>query len=272
MIVKHRILRIAPMIFVVTSCAKAQGLSPDGGGGGGSADSGTPPDASCGDFCDQDGDGVVDGGDQCPNTAAGAVVNNVGCADSQLTWTLEPIFPPFGLTWTPTGDLGRAGGLTWTYVNIQRKDLFHIDWIICDDPALPCGLSLDGPIDVAAENWLFSSIDSDPANGKLVFSNATHILLADTTTPALIGRLTITIVDASDVPIHFADVTALGVTARMGTYGAEIKGTGFKVVALAEVQDVMPTWTPYMDYYDAAATPIAGGGATTSFGGSFYDK
>jgi hypothetical protein len=268
--VKHLILRIAPVIFVV-ACAKAQNGIPDSGGGA-LPDSGPAPDASCGDFCDQDGDGVVDGGDQCPNTATGATVNNVGCADSQLTWTLEPTFPPYDLAWTPTGDLGRAGGLTWTYVNIQRKDLFHIDWIICDDPATPCGLSLDGPIDVPAENWVFDSIDSDPANGKLVFTNATHILLADTTTPALIGRLTITIVDGSDLPIHFADVATLGVTARTGTYGAEITGTSFKVIALAEVQDVMPTWTPYMDYYDAASTPVAGGGATTSFGGYFYDK
>ena len=159
-----------------------------------------------------------------------------------------------------------------SYVNIQRKDLFHIDWIICDDPAEPCGLSLDGPIDVPAENWTFDSIDSDPTNGKLIFTNATHILLADMTSPALIGRLTITIVDGSDVPIHFADVATLGVTARMGTYGAEIMGTSFKVVALEEVQDMMPTWTPYMDYYDAASTPVAGGSATTSFGGYFYDK
>ncbi|MEO8841027.1 MAG: hypothetical protein ABI591_26605 [Kofleriaceae bacterium] len=260
------------MIVVVASCAKAQNGTPDGGGGG-PTDSGPAPDASCGDHCDHDGDGVVDGSDQCPDTATGAMVNHVGCADSQLTSTLEPLFPPYGLTWTSGGDLGRAGGLTWTYVNIDRKDLFHIDWIVCDDPATPCGLSLDGPIDVPAENWLFSSIDSDPANGKLVYSNATHILLADATTPALVGRLTITIVDGSDVPIHFADVTALGVTtARSGTYGAEITGTAFKVVALVEVQDVSMTWTPYMDYYDAASTPVAGGGTATSFGGSFYDK
>lgn len=270
MSLKNRIFRIAPTIFIVASCAKAQAVSPDGR----SEDSSGPTaDASCGDFCDRDGDGVVDGTDQCPNTPLGEVVNHVGCADSQLTATLEPTFPPYGLTWTPVGNLGRAGGTTWTYVNIQRKDLFHIDWIVCDDPATPCGLSLDGPIDAPSESWQFSSIDSDLANGKLVFLDTTHILLADTTTPALNGRLTLTIVDASDAAIHFADVATLGVTARTGTYGAEITGTGFKVVALAEVQDtVTPTWTPYMDYYDAAQTPVAGGGASTSFGGSFYDK
>ncbi len=259
--------RLVLTILVVASCAKAQNGITD------ASDPGPTADASCGDHCDHDGDGVVDGTDKCPDTATGATVNHDGCSDSQLTSTLEPSFPPYGLTWTSAGDLGRAGGLTWTYINIERTDLFHIDWIICDDPATPCGLSLDGPIDVAAENWQFSSIDSDPANGKLVFSNATHILLADTTMPALIGRLTMTIVDGSDVPIHFADVTALGVTtARTGTYGAEIMGTSFKVVALAEVQATAPTWTPYMDYYDAASTPVTGGGATTSYGGSFYDK
>ena len=60
---------------------------------------------------------------------------------------------------------------------------------------------------------------------------------------------------------------------RAGQYGAEIKGTGYTVTALAEVQD--PTslaWVPSTDYYDAAATPMAGGGVTTSFGASFYAK
>ena len=142
---------LAATIAIATGCAKAGEAPPDGAPG-----PGPTADASCGDLCDQDGDGVVDGTDQCPNTPHGAVVNDVGCADSQLTATLDPTFPPYGLTWTPTGDLGRAGGLTWTYVGIQRMDLFHIYWIICDDPATPCGLSLDGPIDDPAESWQFS--------------------------------------------------------------------------------------------------------------------
>jgi hypothetical protein len=263
------ILGIAPTIFIVIGCAKAQPAGPGSGG-----DDVVPsPDASCGNLCDQDNDGVVDGSDQCPDTPMGAMVNMVGCADSQLTATLEPTFPPYGLTWTPTGDLGRAGGLTWTYTGIQRKDLFHIDWIVCDDPATPCGVSLDGPIDVPAENWAFSGADSNLPAGKLVFTNTTHILLADSTTPTLTGRLTLTIVDSSDAPIHFADMATLGVTGRMGMYGAEITGTGFKVVALVEVQDAVTSpFTPYLDYYDAAPTPTAGGGVSTSFGGSFYDK
>ena len=141
-------------------------------------------------MCDHDHDGVVDGIDQCPNTTLGDPVNHVGCSDTQLTSTLQP-FPPFGLTWTPTGDLGRAGGLTWTYVGIERSDLFHIDWVVCDDPATPCGLSLDGAIDVAAEDWSFSAATSDLPNGKLAFINSTHIALADGTNPAIAGRLTV---------------------------------------------------------------------------------
>jgi hypothetical protein len=283
MILKNRVLGTTFAIFVATSCANGQAASSgsdvDGGSnldGGPKSDGSSPDGASCGTTCDSDGDGVVDGIDKCPKTPPKTVVNKVGCADSQLTPKLEPTFPPLGLTWTPTGDLGKAGGLTWTYTGIQRGDLFHIYWIVCDDPATPCGLSLDGPIDVPAENWVFSAPDSDLPNGKLVFTNTTGILLADTTTRPLSGRLTVTIVDASNAAIPFVDVGTLGVTARAGKYGAEIKGTGYKVVALAEVEDTLTsTWTPYMDYYDAAATPDkgdAGGNATTSFGGSFYDK
>jgi len=259
-----RILCAAPAIVAVVGCAKgatASDASPAG------------PDApvSCGELCDQDGDGVLDGSDQCPDTPAGEVVNQDGCADSQLTATLEPTFPPFGLGWTPTGDLGRAGGLTWTYTGIQRGDLFHIYWVVCDDPATPCGLSLDGPIDVAAEHWQFSATDSALPMGKLVFTNTTGILLADTSTLPLIGRLTVTIADGA-TPIPFAALATLDVTGRDGQYGAEIPGTGFVVVVLAEVQDTLTaTWTPYLDYYDAASTADPGS-VVTSFGGSFYSR
>ena len=266
MTAKHHILAIV----VAAGCAK--GGQPVEQGDPDAAGSGSSADASCGTMCDHDHDGVFDGNDQCPNTPMGEVVNHVGCSDSQVMWTLEPTFPPFGLTWTNMGTLGRPGGLTWTYAGIQRKDLFHIDWIICDDPADPCGLSLDGPIDVVGENWVFDSIDSMLPVGKLIFTNTTNILLAAATTPALTGRLTLTITDAADAPIPFASVTTLGVTARSGTYGAEIPGTGFKVVVLAEVKDATGPWTPYLDYYDAAPTPTAGGGVYVSFGGYFYDK
>jgi hypothetical protein len=258
-------------LVLMMSCAKGGapgvGNGPDGGNGSG----GDAP-TTCGELCDQDGDGVLDPSDDCPDTPQGAVVNHVGCADSQLTATLEPTFPSYGLTWTSAGDLGRAGGLTWTYTGIQRADLFHIDWTVCDDPGTPCGVSLDGPLD-ASENWQFSAAESNLPGGKLVFTNATHIALADATSPALTGRLTITMVDGSSVPVPFATMAALGVTARTATYGAEIMGTAFTVVALIEVEDnAAGPWTPYLDYYDAAPTPETGGISAVSFGGSFYDK
>jgi hypothetical protein len=259
--------RLLGILMFVVSCAKAATGTIDPDAGSGSAGS---ADASCGTMCDADQDGVFDAEDECANTPTGEIVNDVGCSDSQVTPTLVP-FPPFNLMWTPTGNLGRAGGLTWTYVNIERKDLFHIDWIVCDDPATPCGLSLDGAIDVAAENWQFNAAGSDLPSGKLVLTNTTRIALADATTPQLDGRLTITIVDAVATAIPFTTVAALGVTPRSGTHGAEIKGTAFTVVALAEVKPTASsTWTPYLDYYDAAPTPTAGAGVTTSFGASFY--
>ncbi len=268
------------MTLVAVACAKGStteevpdsGVTPTTDGGG------TKPDGSsggCDGPCDADGDGVADGTDKCPNTAPKAKVNKQGCAESQLTPKLDP-FPPYGLTWTPTGNLGRAGGLTWTYTGINRADLFHIYWVVCDDPATPCGLSLDGPVDVPGEKWTFSAPDSDLPKGKLGFVNTTGIKLANSTTTPLDGRLTITIVDESNAPIPFVDVTTPGIPARDGKFAAEIPGTGYKVVALAEVKDsTNNTWTPYLDYYDAAPTPDtgdAGGNVTTSFGASFYSK
>ena len=279
---------MAAAVIVALSCAQGQADSSDptgtggddgGGGGGDDGGGGTLPDgASCGTTCDADGDKVPDGTDKCPNTPPGVPVNKDGCADSQVPPKLEPKFPPLGLTWTPAGNLGRAGGLTWTYTGIQRADLFHVWWVVCDDPATPCGLSLDGPIDAATEKFAFSAADSDLTNGKLVFTNSVQVSLATdagNTTTTLGGRLTVTITDPTDVAIPFATVATLGVTnARLGQYGAEIKGTGYKVKALVEVMDGT-TWKPYADYYDAAATQNtgdAGGNATISFGASFYDK
>ncbi len=238
------------LLFAIASaCATGQSVNPDGGTGDGSIRSDAATDA--GKACD----GPCDAGPSTPK--------------------LNGQWPPYGLTWTESGNLGRAGGLIWTYTGIQRGSLLHIYWIVCDDPATPCGLSLDGPIDVPGEKWVVSTTDSDLPNGKLVFTNTTGILLADSTTRPLSGRLTMNIVDGSNAPIPFATVATLKVTARDGQYGAEIPGTGFKVTALMEVEDTITnTWTPYLDYYDAAQTPPtgdAGGNATVSYGGSFYD-
>lgn len=269
--VKSQTLRVVPLLFAALGAcanAKEQG-DPDGGGGGG--DGQGSADAGCGDLCDADHDGVVDSADQCPNSSSLVTVNDEGCAESQLPWTLQP-FPPFGLQWTPSGDPGRAGGLTWTYVNIERGDLFRIDWLICDDPATPCGISLDGPIETS-ERWFFNLSDTDLAGGRLSFTNSTRIALEDGSTPARAGRLTVTIVDGANVPIPFATIATLGVTPRDATYGAEITGTAFTVNVLTEIQDpISLTWTPSTDYYDAAPTPMTGGGVTSSFGGSFYAK
>jgi hypothetical protein len=271
------------LVFAASCATGETNEKPDGGFG---SDATTGGDGSIGDggkcegsTCDSDGDGVPDGSDKCPGTTKGAKVNKDGCADSQLTAKLNPTFPPYNLTWTNTGELGRAGGLTWTYTGIQRGDLFHIYWILCDDPAEPCGLSLDGPIDVPPEKWTYSASDSDLPNGKIVYTNSTNILLADSSKLPLNGRLTVTIVDANNAPIPFASVTTLGVTARDGKYGAEIMGTGYKVVAIGEVEDPASdaglVWTPYADYYDKAPTPDtgdAGGNIYVSYGGYFYDK
>jgi hypothetical protein len=245
-------------------CANASGGDPDGGPVGEDA-------PSCADTCDADGDGVLDGLDECPATPSGEDVNQVGCSDAQVMPTLEPDFPPFGLTWMSAGDLGRAGGLTWTYTGIDRGDRFHIYWVICDDPSTPCGVSLDGPIDAANERWQFSPLSALGA-GRLIFNGMPTIQLADTSTLSLSARLVLTIVDGAAAPVPIGAVAGLGVPARDGMYGAELTDPGFVVTAIIEVQDTGGQWVPYLDYYDAAPTPDPGGGTAVSFGGSFYSE
>jgi hypothetical protein len=259
---------VAGLALVAVGCGGGSGGDPDAGG----SDATVGPDGSCGSACDQDGDGVLDEDDQCPDTSAIGIVNDVGCNDAQVDPMLEDTFPPYGLTWTPAGDFGRAGGMTWTYTGIQRGDLFHIYWIVCDDPATLCGLSLDGPIDVAAENLVFSAADSDLPAGKLVLVFTTQITLFDSSVVPLNGRVTLNLADAADAPAPFADVGTLGVTARAATHGAIILGAGFKVTAIGEVDDGTSGWTPYLDYFDSAHKPDPFEPVTVSFGGWFYDE
>jgi hypothetical protein len=261
------------ILLGATGCANGGETSDTGpGSDGGSTHDGTVEGV---------GDGAVDGRGEGRRDARadgradrrpdGAGTKDAG-ADVPRVPKLDPTFPPYGLTFTPTGNPGRAGGLTWTYTGIHRAGLLHIYWIVCDDPATPCGLSLDGPITSSSE-WQFSAADSDLPSGSLVFTNSTAIMTADAGTVPLSGRLTLTIVDSTSTPIPFASVASLGVTARDGKYGAEITGTGFTVTALAEVEDtITSTWTPYLDYYDAAhSVPPDSGNAQVSFGASFYD-
>jgi hypothetical protein len=267
------VLGFAPALLLAAGCAKGH-ESFDAPAGPG-VDAAVTADASCAPNCDSDGDGVPDQNDQCPNTPKGQPVNQVGCADSQLTPVLNPNFPPYGLTFSPSGDPGRAGGLVWSYSGITRGDLFHIYWVVCDDPTTPCGMSLAGAIDTAAQ-WTLDITNTDLPNGKLVFTNMTHVVLADGTNPTLNGRQTITIIDpaSNNTAIPFANVITLMIPPRKAQFGAEITGTDFQVNVLTEIQDpASGTWTPYLDWYDNAHAPDdAGMAATYSLDGEFYDK
>ena len=266
------VLGVAPALALAAGCAKGK-VAGDGDGGL-PADAAVTADASCGQTCDSDGDGVPDPKDMCPMTPSGQPVNKVGCADSQLQGMLNPNFPPYGLTWSPAGDIGRAGGLTWMYSGINRGDLFHIWWLVCDDPTTPCGLSFNGPISPSQGEWTLSIPDTDLPNGKLVFTNTSPIVLANGTTPTINGRLTVAITDGSNVAVPFSNVAVLALKARAATYGAEITGTAFQVTVLAEAQDpTSGTWMPALDFFDQAHAPDdAGMPVYESFDGEFYDK
>jgi hypothetical protein len=228
-------------------------------------------DAAC-PSCDADDDGVIDENDECADTPAATEVNDEGCSDAQVDAVLQTSWPPYSLDWTPAGQMGLAGGMTWTYANIEPGDLFHIYWLPCDDPISKCGLSLDGPIDDPDEYWVFSAADSDLPGGKLVFTNTTQIFDPSSNPVPLTGRMTLTFVDALDATIAVQTVAALGVTARDATHGVEITGTGFEVTVLAEVKEAAGAYTPYQQYFDSAPKQDPHPSLTVSFGGSFYDE
>lgn len=271
MCARNHVVSMAIALLVSTGCATANE--------GGSADAALPgpvdaampsADAGCGDLCDADEDGVPDGIDECPGTPAGETVNQEGCAESQIIPTIVEEFPPFGLTWVDNGELGVTGGLTWTYTAIQRGDLFHIYWILCDDPATPCGVGLDGGLDTAEEYFQYSDADSDAVNGVLVFTSTPQIMLADGSTPTLNARLTVTVTDLNDAPQPGGDAVTLGVATRSGKAGVEITGTAFRVHMIAEIEDGA-VWTPYREYFDAAPTPD-GAQVIGSVSGFFYSE
>jgi len=73
----NHVLGTAPAIVLAVGCAKGQSVTDAPPGPIDSAAASV--DASCGDSCDQDGDGVPDKRDKCPNTPKGARVDTEGC-------------------------------------------------------------------------------------------------------------------------------------------------------------------------------------------------
>ena len=258
-----RIEHLALAMVAAAGCARGG----DGGGGGG----GETVDGSCGDQCDSDSDGVSTRWTSARTRRRARWSTAKGALTRSSRQSSSPTFPPYNLMWTSGGDIGRPGGLTWTYEGIQRGDLFHIYWIICDDPLQPCGISLDGPIDKPSESWKFSATDSDLPAGKVVFTNITAIALDGGSSQALDGRLTIR--SCPRRTSRFRSDRQRARRARAcGCLWRRDSGTGYKVAALIEVRDTSGTWTPYLDYYDAAPTPMMGGSTSVSFGASFYSK
>jgi hypothetical protein len=234
----------------------------------GAVGSGTAPDS--------DGDGVPDALDACPGTPPGSAVNSAGCALSQTVAKVNPVFPPYGLTFAESGSSGRVGGLTWNYSGIDFSSgggKFAIYWVANDDPAFgPYGISLNGPVTASAAVAL-SAADSNLAGGVAVLEGTTTIQLLDGTTPTLQTRLVLTAVDKSSNPLPWQTTAALGITADLGTVALQIPdvaSSGFTVNAQAQVWNGS-AWEAYLDYYDAASRATSGN-AFISYGGSFYDR
>jgi len=122
------------------------------------------------------------------------------------------VAPLTGVTFPSTGDIGRAGGLTYTFSGLTglMSQFQTLEW----GPAAPNSvqLSMNGPITGPANTLTFNLGASDLANGKAVWTGTAQYPVAQPpqTTISLQTRFTMTARDANNAPITGFNATGYG--------------------------------------------------------------
>lgn len=225
---------------------------------------------------DTDGDGVADAFDQCPGTPAGTVVDDTGCP--------PPVPEPnpnaesdYNMTATETGDIGRAGGATWSFrdIDFQAAGKTLLASVFNDDPDpqfAPYGISMDDTPIVGAEIMHVDAAQSDLPNGVVVFTGTTRIWHAiNQVWVGVATRITATVTDSTDNPLFIADTSQIPFPLRLGEVGFQVPAAGYDIHIIGEVStNGGASWAPYLDFFDAFNnTPVHS--ARISFGASWYD-
>ncbi|PLY01047.1 MAG: hypothetical protein C0622_07770 [Desulfuromonas sp.] len=177
--------------------------------------------------------------------------------------------PPGGaaVTITPNtdGDIGKAGGRTYTYSDIVRANEGGlVYWGITEDSVK---LSLDFDTDyVGDEVMTFDPARSDLPNGIVVWVGSTSIYNAITrTTVTLTGTyFTLTVTDDLGAPLALTQPDTVGLPAGMGGVLEVTAGMEFNANMIFRIAD----GTPAYDYYNAY--PTIGSVAYTSVDYGFY--
>jgi hypothetical protein len=166
--------------------------------------------------------------------------------------------------------IGRPGGKQYTFTNITLSNSTDVYWTMTADSIV---LSMDGIDFVPSEILEFDAGESDLENGFAVWSGATFIPIDGSGPRALDSRFTITVTDQSSDPVALFEPDSIDLDANSG---AVVSVTGssmvFKVRMEMFVSDnAGATWTPHLNYFDAANTPPdAAGTAYSTYSYEFY--
>jgi uncharacterized repeat protein (TIGR01451 family) len=198
----------------------------------------------------------------------GAVLagQSAALASPPPTGPVQPgVAPLSGVTFPSTGDIGRAGGLTYTFSGVTglMSQFQTLEW----GPAGPDSvqLSMNGPIS-PANTLTFNTGASDLANGKAVWMGTAQYPIAQPPgTIQLLTRFTMTAKDSNNVPI-----TGFNATSGYGD-GATANVLGdFSATLLFEVSDNNGTsWMAAKDYFDTHQN-VPGNEMFSSFTGAFF--
>jgi hypothetical protein len=162
-----------------------------------------------------------------------------------------PVYPPPGnVTRVDSGDMGRVGGLTWSFSNFNPPpQVAGMGWGPSSVSAPH--LALDGTVDAASETLQFDPSQSNLAGGILVFTGSTSIVTVFNGTVTVPTRLTLK-VSAGGTPSDLMSPTQLALPASIGGL-VFVQGPFDANMLMEGLWNGM--WTPVKDLYDNAATP-----------------
>src|SRR5215831_20707601 len=189
---------------------------------------------------------------------------SVALATTTPTGPVQPGIAPFtGVSFTTAGDIGRAGGLTYSFSGLtpalmaQFQDL---EWGPADATAVQLSMDGNAGFTEPGQTLEFSAPQSDLAGGMARWTGTSQYPIAQPPqTLTLLTRFTM----QANPPLN--------ATTGYGDGATTTVAGNFSVNLLFEVSaDGGATWTPAKDYFDAQQNVSANSIQSSFLGGFFY--
>lgn len=179
------------------------------------------------------------------------------------TGPVQPGTAPFtGVTATPSGDIGTAGGLTYTFSGLTPtllQQFNSVEWGPADANAIELAMNGDASFRTPGQVLTFNPGESNLAGGTAVWTGSTPYPLAQPPgTPTLLTRFTLTVSTPLNAVSGYGDGATVPVT---GDFSANLL---FEVSA-----DNGVTWTPALTYFNSQQN-VPGNTIQSSFTGGFF--